>query len=56
MDSSALSLIGSSVGSWALSSVDCRAVGVFAGGEATATPSGERFGGLMGRTVGAFVD
>jgi hypothetical protein len=29
---------------------------VFVGRIAAATPSDERFGGLMGRSVGAFVD
>ena len=49
---SGLSLVDSS----AHSSVNFRALDLFVGGKVTAPPTGERFGGLMGRSVGAFVD
>jgi hypothetical protein len=36
--------------------VDFRAAGVCVGGKAAATPTGGKFGGLMGGSVGASVD
>jgi hypothetical protein len=38
------------------SSVHFRALDLFIGGKATAIPTGEGFGGLLARCIGAFVD